>query len=276
MKSIDRLVEIIKRLRAPDGCPWDREQTHASIRGHLVEECAELLEAIDKRDDASMREELGDVLMHIMLHAEMADEQGAFKFDDVARELGDKLIRRHPHVFGDKSAADSSDVLKIWQDVKKSEKKARAVGGLFDGIAPQLSAMRFALEIAKKADAQTLENARANALRDEAELEAELKRASEPPAGTPAESSPGNVPENTPKNAAKGDSKAAQETLPKAAQNPLLKAASPEAASKAARKLAAARFGRLMFDLILEAAKNKVEPEGALRDYIGQIRKICR
>lgn len=276
MKSIDRLVEIIKRLRAPDGCPWDREQTHASIRGHLVEECAELLEAIDKRDDASMREELGDVLMHIMLHAEMADEQGAFKFDDVARELGDKLIRRHPHVFGDKSAADSSDVLKIWQDVKKSEKKARAVGGLFDGIAPQLSAMRFALEIAKKADAQTLENARANALRDEAELEAELKRASEPPAGTPAESSPGNVPKNTPKNAAKGDSKAAQETLPKAAQPPLLKAASPEAASKAAKKLAAARFGRLMFDLILEAAKNKVEPEGALRDYIGQIRKICR
>ncbi len=276
MKSIDRLVEIIKRLRAPDGCPWDREQTHASIRGHLVEECAELLEAIDKRDDASMREELGDVLMHIMLHAEMADEQGAFKFDDVARELGDKLIRRHPHVFGDKSAADSSDVLKIWQDVKKSEKKARAVGGLFDGIAPQLSAMRFALEIAKKADAQTLENARANALRDEAELEAELKRASEPPAGTPAESAPGNAPGNAPKNAAKGDSKAAQETLPKAAQNPLLKPASPEAASKAAKKLAAARFGRLMFDLILEAAKNKVEPEGALRDYIGQIRKICR
>lgn len=267
MKSIDRLVEIIKRLRAPDGCPWDREQTHASIRGHLVEECAELLEAVDNRDDASMREELGDVLMHIMLHAEMADEQGAFNFDDVARELGDKLIRRHPHVFGDKSAANSSDVLKIWQDVKKSEKKARAVGGLFDGIAPQLSAMRFALEIAKKADAQTLESARENALRAEAELEAELNRASEPPAEIPAESAQKPAQDNAPK----GGSKAAEGALPKTAPLP-----ASEAASKAAKKLTCARFGRLMFNLILDAAKNKVEPEGALRDYIGQIRKICR
>ena len=157
MKSVDRLVEIIKRLRAPDGCPWDREQTHMSIRGHLVEECAELLEAIDREDSDSMREELGDVLMHIMLHAEIASEQGLFSFDDVAADLGDKLVRRHPHVFGDAKAYDSHDVLKIWQQVKTKEKKARTVGGLFDGIPPQLSALRYAYDVAKKADYGILE-----------------------------------------------------------------------------------------------------------------------
>lgn len=164
MKSVDRLVEIIKRLRAPDGCPWDREQTHMSIRGHLVEECAELLEAIDREDSDSMREELGDVLMHIMLHAEIASEQGLFSFDDVAAELGDKLVRRHPHVFGDAKAYDSHDVLKIWQQVKTKEKKARTVGGLFDGIPPQLSALRYAYDVAKKADSGILEKADKNSV----------------------------------------------------------------------------------------------------------------
>ena len=164
MKSVDRLVEIIKRLRAPDGCPWDREQTHMSIRGHLVEECAELLEAIDREDSESMREELGDVLMHIMLHAEIASEQGLFSFDDVAADLGDKLVRRHPHVFGDAKAYDSHDVLKIWQQVKTKEKKARTVGGLFDGIPPQLSALRYAYDVAKKADSGILEKADKNSV----------------------------------------------------------------------------------------------------------------
>ena len=164
MKSVDRLVEIIKRLLAPDGCPWDREQTHMSIRGHLVEECAELLEAIDREDSDSMREELGDVLMHIMLHAEIASEQGLFSFDDVAAELGDKLVRRHPHVFGDAKAYDSHDVLKIWQQVKTKEKKARTVGGLFDGIPPQLSALRYAYDVAKKADSGILEKADKNSV----------------------------------------------------------------------------------------------------------------
>ncbi len=158
MKSIDRLIEIIKKLRAPDGCPWDREQTHLSVRGHLVEECAELLEAIDNADSVSMREELGDILMHLMLHSEMASENGEFTFDDVATELGDKLIRRHPHVFSDAKVSDSDDVLKIWQDVKTKEKKARAVGGLFDGIPPQLSALRYAYDIAKKADSDILDS----------------------------------------------------------------------------------------------------------------------
>lgn len=161
--SVNRLIDIVKRLRAPDGCPWDREQTHKSIRGHLVEECAELLEAIDLESPEKMREEIGDVLMHIVLHAEIESENGRFDFYDVARELGDKLVRRHPHVFGELKAGDSSQVLKIWQDVKTKEKKERAIGGLFDGIPPQLSALRYALDIAKKADPKTLERAAENA-----------------------------------------------------------------------------------------------------------------
>ncbi len=169
---MDRLIDIVKRLRAPDGCPWDREQTHKSVRGHLVEECAELLETIDADDSEGMREELGDVLMHLLLHAEIESERGNFSFDDVARDLGDKLVRRHPHVFGNEKASDSSEVLGIWQKAKAREKKARAVGGLFDGIPPQLSAMRYALDIAKKADrdllksvSDSLENTESKSLR---------------------------------------------------------------------------------------------------------------
>lgn len=155
--SVNSLIETVKRLRAPDGCPWDREQTHKSIRGHLVEECAELLEAIDLESPEKIREELGDVLMHLVLHAEIESENGHFDFYDVARELNEKLVRRHPHVFGEQKASDSGEVLKIWQDVKTKEKKERAIGKLFDGIPPQLSALRYALDIAKKADAKTLD-----------------------------------------------------------------------------------------------------------------------
>ena len=160
--QVNRLIDIVKKLRAPDGCPWDREQTHQSVRGHLVEECAELLEAIDLQDSDKMREEIGDVLMHLLLHAEIESENGNFNFNDVAKELGDKLVRRHPHVFGDEKVNDSDDVLKIWQDVKKKEKKERAIGGLFAGIPPQLSALRYAYSIAKKADAETLADASEN------------------------------------------------------------------------------------------------------------------
>ena len=160
--QVNRLIDIVKKLRAPDGCPWDREQTHQSVRGHLVEECAELLEAIDLQDSDKMREEIGDVLMHLLLHAEIESENGNFNFNDVAKELGDKLVRRHPHVFGEEKVNDSDDVLKIWQDVKKKEKKERAIGGLFAGIPPQLSALRYAYSIAKKADDETLADASEN------------------------------------------------------------------------------------------------------------------
>ena len=161
--SIKKLLEVISRLRAPDGCPWDREQTHKSIRGHLVEECAELLEAIDNNTTDEMREELGDVLMHILLHCQIADEENRFNFDDVATELADKLVRRHPHVFGECKAENADEVLGIWKDVKKKENKKRVVGGLFDGIPPQLSALRYALDIAKKADAEIIDVAKISA-----------------------------------------------------------------------------------------------------------------
>lgn len=205
--SVNRLLEIVKRLRAPDGCPWDREQTHRSVRGHLVEECAELLEAIDNGDDGGMREELGDVLMHILLHCEIADEQGKFDFYDVAEDLANKLVRRHPHVFGGRRAESEDDVLGIWREVKAIERKKRVVGGLFDGIPPQLSALRYALDIAKKADSETLEKA---------------------------------------------------------------------AKSAAAKNSRGLEIGKKLFDCVREAAAEKIEPEGALRDYISEIGRAAR
>ena len=205
--SVNRLLEIVKRLRAPDGCPWDREQTHKSVRGHLVEECAELLEAIDNGDDGGMREELGDVLVHILLHCEIADEQGKFDFYDVAEDLANKLVRRHPHVFGGRRAESEDDVLGIWREVKAIERKKRVVGGLFDGIPPQLSALRYALDIAKKADSETLEKA---------------------------------------------------------------------AKSAAAKNSRGLEIGKKLFDCVREAAAEKIEPEGALRDYISEIGRASR
>ena len=162
MKSVDKLVEIVKALRAPDGCPWDREQTHKTIRGHLVEECAEILEAIDLENPAKIREELGDLLMHIVLHAQIASEENDFTFDDIVNELNEKLVRRHPHVFADKKAFTSDDVLKIWQQVKTQEKKERVVGKLFDGIPPEISALRYALDVAKKVPAELIAETNSN------------------------------------------------------------------------------------------------------------------
>lgn len=154
MESADRLKDIIKRLRAPDGCPWDREQTHDSIRGHLVEECAEFLDAVDAGNYPNMCEELGDILMHVMLHAEIASEEGMFDFDDVARGLADKLVRRHPHVFGDASASSPGDVVKIWKDVKASEKKTRPKSENFwENMPRELSALRKARDAAKHIEA---------------------------------------------------------------------------------------------------------------------------
>ena len=154
MDSLDKFLEVIGRLRDPkDGCPWDRVQTHKSIRGHLVEECAELLETIDAEDPDHMREELGDVLMHLALHARMEEEKGNFTFDDVVREITEKLVRRHPHVFGQAHADDSDDVLKIWVDVKKKEKADKGVkvsDNFFENIPPALSALRLGREVAKK------------------------------------------------------------------------------------------------------------------------------
>ncbi|HPO90492.1 MAG TPA: nucleoside triphosphate pyrophosphohydrolase [Victivallales bacterium] len=117
------LLNIMKKLRSKKGCPWDREQTHQSLKKYLIEECAEFLDAVDDNDDNGMKEEVGDVLLHVIFHCQIASERGAFDFHDVVHSLCNKLRRRHPHVFGDSRANSSKDVLKIWNDVKKTEGK---------------------------------------------------------------------------------------------------------------------------------------------------------
>jgi len=144
-----RLREIVARLRAPDGCPWDREQTHESLRAALLEETYELVDAIDNADDSNLREELGDLLLHIVMHAQMASERGAFEFEAVATEICEKLIRRHPHVFGDQSAADSGEVLRQWEQLKRAEKGDRT--SVLDGLPRALPALMRAQNAQKKA-----------------------------------------------------------------------------------------------------------------------------
>ncbi len=116
------LVATMARLRGPGGCPWDRDQTHASLRPYLLEEAYETLEAIDTGDARRLREELGDLLLQVVFHAQMAAEAGAFTIDDVVAELSEKLIRRHPHVFGTEDAATADAVLKRWEAIKASER----------------------------------------------------------------------------------------------------------------------------------------------------------
>src|SRR6266404_8346924 len=119
-----RLCEIVAKLRAPGGCPWDREQTHESLLPALVEEAYEVVEAARAKHDAHFREELGDLLLLVVMHAEIAQEAGHFNIDSVLREVSDKLVRRHPHVFGMSDARDSGAVLKQWEAIKREEKKA--------------------------------------------------------------------------------------------------------------------------------------------------------
>jgi MazG family protein len=122
-ESFAQLCAIVARLRAPGGCPWDREQTHESILPQMIEEAYELAEAVRANDTAHFREELGDVLLHVVMQAEIADEAGGFNIDDVLRDISEKLIRRHPHVFGMSDARDSKAVMKQWEAIKREEKQ---------------------------------------------------------------------------------------------------------------------------------------------------------
>ena len=122
-QSFDRLCEIVARLRAPGGCPWDREQTHLSILPQLIEEAYEVVEAARSGNVPHFREELGDLLLHVVMHAEIAREAGDFNIEDVTAEIIEKLIRRHPHVFGESDARDTGAVLKQWEAIKHAEKK---------------------------------------------------------------------------------------------------------------------------------------------------------
>jgi MazG family protein len=149
--AITALREIVARLRAPGGCPWDREQTHASLRNDLLEEAHEVIEAIDNRDDAHFCEELGDLLLQVVMHSQMAAEESRFDFDQVARGIGEKLIRRHPHVFGEKKLGDTEAVLKQWDEIKRAEKNTHRDASILDGISPALPALMRAEKVQKKA-----------------------------------------------------------------------------------------------------------------------------
>lgn len=150
---MQRLLTIVRALREPDGCPWDREQTHQSLAICLVEECAEVLETIDKHDREHMREELGDLLLQVVLHARIAEEEQAFDFDAVVTELNEKLVRRHPHVFGNRQKeASSMDALKRWEEIKAQEKASKGITEkkIFSDLPPALPATLFALKTYKK------------------------------------------------------------------------------------------------------------------------------
>ena len=156
MSSLAELVEVMARLRAPDGCPWDREQTHASLKPYLLEEAYEALEAIDASNDDELCSELGDVLLQVVFHAQIAAEEGRFSIEEVGRAIVDKLVRRHPHVFADATVDGADQVLKNWEQIKKEERREQGADApsLLDGIPPQLPALMRAQRIQARAAKQ--------------------------------------------------------------------------------------------------------------------------
>lgn len=151
-KHTARLLRIMARLRSPQGCPWDREQTHRSLRHSLVEECYEALDALASGDRNAFRDELGDVLLQVVFHAQIADEAGRFDFDQVARSIADKLVRRHPHVFGKTKARNSEEVLQQWEHLKRQEQPAarHPVPTLFAALPKSLPALLKADKVQRK------------------------------------------------------------------------------------------------------------------------------
>jgi MazG family protein len=161
--AINDLLAVMARLRSPTGCPWDREQDHRTLRFHAVEEVYELLDAIEAGDDHEMAEELGDLLLQVVFHCQLAGERGAFDFEKVARTITDKLIRRHPHVFGDVKVKNVEQVWANWEQIKRVEKKGtkHERPSAFDGIPNHLPALLRTEKLVKKArKAQVLTSAK--------------------------------------------------------------------------------------------------------------------
>ena len=155
-QNFERLVELMATLRGPEGCPWDKEQDFDSLKPMLIEEVYELIEAIDERDYSGLAEELGDILLHILFNAQLGKEAGKFTIDTVIEELSEKLIRRHPHVFGDETASDAEQVVENWEAIKEREKaeKNEHVGkgarSVLDGIPSKLPALHEAHKISSR------------------------------------------------------------------------------------------------------------------------------
>jgi MazG family protein len=174
--AIDDLLKVMARLRSPKGCPWDREQDHRSLRWHAVEEVYELMDAIEAGDDHEMAEELGDLLLQVVFHCQMASERGAFNFEKVARHIVDKLIRRHPHVFGDSKIKTVDAVWAQWEQIKKAEKKGtrHERPSALDGIPKHLPALLRVEKLAKKARKAGLLETKSKSKRGKAAMGREL------------------------------------------------------------------------------------------------------
>lgn len=149
LERFETLLEIIARLRAPDGCPWDREQTHASLRETFIQECYEVLDALDTGDTDELRQELGDLLLHIVLQSQIASEADEFDIGDVIRGISEKMIHRHPHVFGSVEVKDAGEVKTNWQALKKEEKEDDS--SVLDGVPRQMPALGYSQEIQSRA-----------------------------------------------------------------------------------------------------------------------------
>lgn len=148
-ENLNKLIETIRILRSPEGCEWDRAQTHKSLRPNMLEEAYEAVDAINSGDIKNLREELGDVLLQVLLHSQIADDNGEFNLDDVAKELNEKLIHRHPHVFGHTKVHSTQDIIDNWDKLKKEEKPERK--SAMDGISKSQSALMSAQKISKRA-----------------------------------------------------------------------------------------------------------------------------
>lgn len=149
--AFTELVHLMERLRAPGGCPWDHEQTHASIKPYVIEEAFEVAEAIETGDMDELRSELGDLLLQIVFHAEMAREAGQFNIEDVVRGIVEKMVRRHPHVFGDVEVRDTDEVLRNWARIKAEERKHRESNSVVDGVPRAMPALLRAHRLGEKA-----------------------------------------------------------------------------------------------------------------------------
>ncbi len=155
--DIQKLVDLVERLRGPDGCPWDREQTRETLKPMLIEEAYEVLDALDSHDPKELREELGDLLFQVLFHARIADEKGEFHLADIIDRLHEKMVRRHPHVFGNADLKTAQDVLRNWEDIKADEKGTRSSSSpdstqsILDGLPSRLPALHQAYQMTAKA-----------------------------------------------------------------------------------------------------------------------------
>lgn len=272
--SFDQFVATISALRAPDGCPWDREQTHESIAHNMIEEAYEAVDAVEAGDVAHLREELGDVLLQVVLQSQIAADAGEFSIDDVCADVNEKMVRRHPHVFGQANAQNASEVLDLWDQVKLAEKSSAdqaaeqagiAREGLLDGVPASFPALMQAQKISRKAAAagfewETLDDVWAQVREEVAELNAAYAAAPKTPDGKVDHGAHSGVRGNAGQgDAVRSDGAQDDGTRGRATQG---------SAAQEAADLAAAvemEFGDVLFSLVNVARRIGIDSESALR-----------